>query len=216
VSVFAPLAEHGAKAVRDRVAALLAADLPGRIDIMCELWAIERATIAGPDMVTSGEAVDNALDHQGRTWIEVVTPRLMPRTQTVDMDPRGNFVCRFRYQARIYVWGVADTWGEALDQRDRIMVAGRDALLDFPTLAIPPAYGDTGYLVYRDTLSEEFGPPYRLPKSPRVWAGGALVYEVAEEYAIGDPTTRPQPGAYTEWDLAVTLLPYTHPATQGV
>lgn len=208
------MAEHGAKAVRDRVANLLRADLPLRIDMMCELWAIERATIAGPDMVTSGEAPDNALDHRGRTWIEVITPRLMPGTETVGMDANGNLEIRCKYQARIYVWGVAENWAKALDQRDRLMTASRDALLDYPTLAIPPQVGDTGVLVNRDRMSEEFPSPYRIPKNPRVWAGGALVYELIEEYAIGDPTTRPQPEPYTGWDLAVTLLPYSRAATE--
>lgn len=208
------MAEHGAKAVRDRVANLLRADLPGRIDMMCELWAIERATIAGPDMVTSGEAVDNALDHRGRTWIEVVTPRLMPTTETVGMDTAGNMEIRCRYQARIYVWGLADKWEPALDQRDRLMAAGRDSLLDFPTLAIPPATGDTGFLVSRDRMSEESPPPFRIPTTKRVWAGGSLVYEIIEEYTIGQPTTRPQPEPYEGWDLAVTLLPFDRAATE--
>lgn len=206
------MAEHGAKAVRDRVAALLRADLPPRIDMMCELWAIERATVAVPGMVTSGEPADNALDARGRTWIEVITPRLMPSTQTVGMDAAGNLEIRAKYQARVYVWGIADRWPDAIDQRDRIMAAGRDALLDYPTLAIPPTVGDTGYLVSRDRMSEEFGAPYRLPNNPRVWAGGVLVYEVDEEYAIGDPTTRPQPEPYDGFSLAVTLLPWDRPA----
>lgn len=205
-------AEHGAKTVRDRVANLLRADLPPRIDMMCELWAIERATIAGPDMVTSGEAADNVLDHRGRTWIEVVTPRLMANTETVGMDANGNMELRCRYQARIYVWGLSERWAEALDQRDRLMTAGRDSLLDFPTLAIPPATGDTGYLVSRDRMSEESPPPFRLPSNKRVWAGGSLVYEIIEEYTVGEPTTRPQPEPYTGFDLAVTLLPFDRPA----
>lgn len=209
--------EHGAKAVRDRVAALLAADMPHRITTMCTLWSIDASVFPPPDMVTSGEAADFLLDARGRVWIEVITPRLMPRTQTVGLSANGNMVYRFRYSAKIYIWAIDDHWQGAIDQRDRLTAAARDSLLDFPTLIPPPGGGDSGYCVFPDTLTEEFGEPFRLGSkqpggsNPRVRAAGLLNYEIVEEYEVGVPTTRPIPGPYTGYSLVVTLLPFTHP-----
>jgi hypothetical protein len=209
------VAEHGAKVVRDQVAALLQADLPGRIDAACELWVLDRATLPEPGMVVSGDLADSVLDHRAREWIEVITPRLMPRTELVGFDASANLRYRFRYTARIYIWAINDRWPDVVDQRDRLMTQARDCLLDYPTLAIPPASGDTGFLIHIPTITEEFGEPFRIGKrdgsNPRARAGGLLAYEIIEEYAVGSPTTRPQPEPYTGFDLAVTLLPYTAP-----
>lgn len=206
------MAEHGPKAVRDRVAALLMADLGPRITAMLHLWALDSQEIPVPaaEGIVSGEAPDNVLDHKSQSWIEVVTPRLMPRTQTVDLDEFGNLVNRYRYSARIYVWTMAEHWGDAENYRDRLTVAARDALLTYPTLAIPPATGDTGYLVHTNTISEEFGNPYRL-KTTRARAAGLLSYEIIEEYATGLPATTDPWGSFDDLDLRVTLLPYTAP-----
>lgn len=205
------MGEHGAKAVRDRVAALLLADLSPRITAMTHLWALDSRRIPDPDMVTSGEAADNALDHRGETWIEVITPRLMPRTQSVGLNTSGYMINRYRYGARIYVWTLAPDWAGALDTRDRLCTATRDALLSYPTLAIPPATGDTGFLVHTNTISEEFSEPYRNKSTSRVRAAGLLSYEIIEEYATGYPTTSPDWGVFENLDLRVTLLPYTAP-----
>ncbi|MGH3986593.1 MAG: LamG domain-containing protein [Pseudonocardiaceae bacterium] len=230
------VAEHGAKAVRDRVAALLVADLGARIDAMCELWVLDAATFPAPDRVishgdtpadprypgtlavTSGEPPDFALDHTARSWVEVITPRLMPKTQTWGLTPRGNLLYRFRYACKLYVWALGDTWREALDARDRLAVAVRDALFDLRTLQIPPASGDSGYLVDPNTMSEEFGAPFRIAgksgTNPRVRAAALLNYEVIHEHETGVPTTRPDDGPYTGYDLAVSLLPWTRPTPE--
>jgi hypothetical protein len=207
--------EHGAKAVRDAVANLLTADLPPRIDAMCELWTLETGSIPWPGMLTSGEAADNALDHRADTWIEVIAPRLMPRTRVVGMTTDGQLIYRYRYSARIYIWVLADRWADALDRRDRLCTAARDSLLTYPTLAIPPAFGDTGFLVHSNTLSEEFAEPYRIGGrnggSPRVRAAGLLAYEIEHEYATGNPPTQGPLGVFNDFDLRVILAPYTHP-----
>lgn len=203
------MAEHGAKAVRDRVAALLMADLPLRIEAMLNLWVLDREEIPEPK-VTSGEAPDNALDHSAENWIEVITPRLMPRTQFMGLTPAGGWINRYRYSSRIYIWVLAERWAEALNRRDRLCAAARDALLSYPTLAVPPATGDTGFLVHNNTLSEEFSEAYRL-KTQRVRAAGVLAYEIEEEYATGEPATTGSFGRFDELDLRVTLLPYTRP-----
>src|SRR5690349_9951861 len=99
--------EHGVKAVRDRVAAMLVYDLPLRIDRMTHLWQLDREAIPVPDeeAVTSGDAADNALTDRGITndgntktgaWVEIITPRLLPRTRTVDVTVRGGSVNRYR------------------------------------------------------------------------------------------------------------------------
>lgn len=201
--------ESGAKAVRDRLAALLIDDLPRRITMLTELWTMPAGSIPLPDMVSSGEPADNVLDHRGHTWVEVITPRLMPRTKQMGFDTDAMMVYRFRYAARIYVWTLLDTWPEALDARDRLAGAVRSTLLDYPTLT--RAGGDSGYLLHSDTITEEFGAPWRHPNTRRVWAPGVLVYEIEEETAL--PSTRPDPIPYEGVDLRVTLLPYTQPAS---
>jgi len=207
--------EHGTKAARDAVAALLMADLPPRIDAMTELWSLQEASIPWPGQVTSGETADNVLDHRSDTWIEVIAPRLLPRTKIVGITVDGQLVHRYRYSARIYVWVLADRWQDALDRRDRLCTAARDSLLTYPTLAIPPAYGDTGFLVHNNTISEEFAEPYRIGGrnggSPRVRAAGLLAYEIDHEYATGLPDTTGPLGTFDTFDLTVTLAPYTHP-----
>lgn len=207
------MAEHGAKPVRDQVAALLKADLPLRITEVTHLWAMDSAQLPTPDMVHSGDIADGALDHRGDTWIEVITPRLMPRTRVMDMNPGGFMVYRYRYSARIYVWVLAPIWDDAVDMRDRTATVTRDSLLTYPTLAVPPAKGDTGFLIRSDTISEEFGEPFRIGGrnggSPRVRAGALLSYEIEHEYATNDPATNLPWGTFASLDLRVTLIPVT-------
>lgn len=203
--------EHGVKAVRDAVRNLLAADLPRRITEMTSLWRLNTGDVPTADMITSGEAPDNALDHKGKAWVEIVTPRLMPRTRCVDVTPTGGNVNRYRYSSRIYVWTLGDAWADAIDRRDRLAVAVRDSLFGYPTLAVPPAVGDTGFLLNSSTISEEYGEPYRLKRangSTRVWAGAVLAYEIDHEYNVDAVTTRDDWGTFDGIDLAVTLLPY--------
>lgn len=216
--------EHGVKAVRDAVARLLRADLPKRIDRMTYLWQLDTPAIPSPNMITSGEAADNALDDRGTqadgdtksaSWVEVITPRLLPRTRTVDMTTRGSTVNRYRYSARLYVWVLAPNWGDALDRRDRLAVAVRDSLFSYPTLAVPPTTGDTGFLVNSSTISEEYGEPHRVGKgNTRVWAPCLLTYEIDHEYDTEAVTTRDDWGSFDHIDVVVELLPFTHPATE--
>jgi hypothetical protein len=217
--------EHGVKAVRDAVARLLRADLPFRIDRMTQLWQLDRGQIPDPDMITSGETPDNALDHRGTTnegedkygaWVEVITPRLLPRTRTVEVTARGSSVNRYRYSARLYVWTLAPSWAEAIDRRDRLAVAVRDSLFSYPTLAVPPAVGDTGFLINSSTISEEYGEPHRIGRgNTRVWAPALLTYEIDHEYDTEAITTRDDWGSFDGVDLLVTLLPWDRPATEG-
>ena len=216
--------EHGVKAVRDAVAALLVADLPKRIDRMTYLWQLDREAIPTPsaDQITSGETPDNALDDRGTTndgdekygaWVEVITPRLLPRTRTVDTTTKGGSVNRYRYSARIYVWTLAPRWSEAMDRRDRLAVAVRDSLFTYPTLAVPPAVGDTGFLVNSSSISEEFGEPHRIGRgNTRVWAPALLTYEIDHEYDTEAVTTLDDWGVFDRINLRVTPLPFTHPA----
>lgn len=205
------MAEHGGKPVRDRVAALLAADLPNRIPLVTNLWSLDHMELPTPDMVHSGDIADGALDHRGETWVEVITPRLMPRTRSMGLNPSGYMTHRYQYSARIYVWVIAAVWDDAVDIRDRTATVTRDSLLTYPTLAVPPADGDTGFLVRYDTISEEFGEPFRVGQrsggSPRVRAGALLNYVIEHEYAAGDPLTTANWGTFDTYDLRVTLVP---------
>jgi len=216
--------EHGVKAVRDAVARMLVADLPKRIERMTYLWQLDEQAIPVPDeaAVTSGEAPDYALTDKGITnagnsksgaWVEVITPRLLPRTRTVDMTSRGGSVNRYRYSARIYVWTLAPTWAESMDRRDRLAVAIRDCLFTYPTLAVPPAVGDTGFLVNSSSISEEFGEPRRIGQgNTRVWSPALLTYEIDHEYDTEAVTTVDDWGSFDRIDLTVELLPWDQPA----
>lgn len=216
--------EHGVKAVRDAVAAMLVYDLPLRIDRMAYLWQLDREAIPVPDeaAITSGEAADNALTDTGITnegdqksgaWIEVITPRLLPRTRTVEVTAKGGSVNRYYYSARIYVWCLAGKWAEAMDRRDRLATAVRDTLFSYPTLAVPPLVGDTGFLINSSSISEEYGEPVRMGRgNTRVWAPALLSYEIAHEYDTDAVTTIDDWGSFQHIDLQVTLLPWTGPA----
>lgn len=206
--------EHGVKAVRDAVAALLVADLPGRIPRMEGYWSLQSGDIPAADMITSGETPDQALDSRSDAWIEVVTPRLLPRTKTVDLTPTGGSVNRYRYSARLYIWTLHTNWADALDRRDRLAVAVRDALFGYPTLAVPPVTGDTGFLVNTSTVSEEFGEPHRLGKgNPRTWAPALLTFEIDHEYNTDAVTTRDNWGVFNQVNVRVVLMSKKQPNT---
>jgi hypothetical protein len=209
------MAEHGTKAVRDRVAALLRADLPNRIDAVTHLWSLDRREIPKPDMIISGEKPDQVLDDKGKTWIEVITPRVLPRTQSMGLNAHGSMVHRYRHSARIYVYVISPEWADTVDMRDRSVTMVHDSLLSYPTLAIPPQRGDTGFLVHVNTITEESGEPFRIGQrtggNPRVRAGGLLSYEIEHEYANDDPNTTQPWGTFETLDLRVTLLPFTAP-----
>lgn len=189
---------RGADGVRDKVAALLGAEIPRKVPLLRTAWNLNAEQLPELDVITSGEAADLALDTRGRSWIEVINPRLMRITQ-VDMDPAGRPIYRSRYSARIYIWALGDDWATAIAARDHLAACARLSLLEYPTLRLEG--GDSGYLVHVDTIAEEFGEPQRVNRgrgaggSPRVWCGGVLLYEIDAEETMADGSTRPPLGA---------------------
>jgi hypothetical protein len=195
---------RGADGVRDKVAELLAVEMPRKIPLLREAWDLDAAGLPDLDVITSGEAADNTLDSRGRSWVEVINPRLL-RTRRVDIDPAGRPVYRSRYAARIYVWALGQDWGGAKTARDNLAAAVRLSLIEYPTLTI--LGGDTGWLLHEDTITEEYGEPQRINRRSttgpaRVWAGAVLSYEIDAEESTADGSTRPPLGVNN--DMIIT------------
>lgn len=193
---------RGANGVRDKVAELLGIEVPRKIPLLREAWNLDASQLPDLDVVTSGEAALNALDSRGKSWVEVITPRLV-RSVRVDIDPAGRPVYRSRYAARIYVWALGSDWETSKTARDNLAAAVRLSLIEYPTLTV--AGGDTGWLLHENTISEEYGEPQPVAKrgggaSPRVWTGAVLAYEIDAEESTADGSTRPP------WGTNETLI----------
>lgn len=187
----------GANGVRDKVAELLGLEMPRKVPLLREAWDLDAAALPDVDVITSGETADNALDSRGKSWVEVINPRLL-KTVRVDIDTAGRPVYRSRYSARIYVWALGDTWESSKLARDNLAVVVRLSLIEYPTLTL--AGGDSGWLLHEDTITEEYGEPQRINRRPgnvgpvRVWAAAVLSYEIDAEETTADGSTRPPLG----------------------
>lgn len=199
---------RGADGVRDKVAELLSLEVPRKVPLLREAWNLDAAALPDMDVLVSGEAADNALDSRGKSWVEVINPRLL-KTRRVDIDPAGRPVYRSRYSARIYVWALAETWDGAKRARDNLAVVVRLSLIEYPTLTL--AGGDSGWLLHEDTITEEYGEPQRVNRRSgsgpaRVWAAAVLSYEIDTEETTADGSTRPPLGVNN--DTTITPLGY--------
>lgn len=188
---------NGPDGVRDACVALLREDLPERIPLLRAARGLDSARLpdVARDRIVSGERPSNALTTAGRSWIEVINPRKI-RVRQVDIDPNGNPVYRTRWNLRIIVWALASSWEVSLAARDNLMAAVAGSLLEYPTLSRTP--GDSGYLVNINTITEEPGPPFRIADdpqgariNPKVWTGGALIYQMDDESTLTEASTRP-------------------------
>lgn len=188
---------NGPDAVRDACVRLLREDLPERIPLLRTARGLDHARL--PDVpaerISSAERPSNVLDGAQKSWIEVINPRKV-RTRQVDLDVYGNPVYRSTWGVRVIVWALALEWDVSIAARDNLMAAVAGCLLEYPTLSRTP--GDTGYLVNINTLSEEPGAPIRMADAPqgarinpRVWTGGALLYQMDDESTLAEASTRP-------------------------
>jgi hypothetical protein len=191
------VARGGTHGLRDAVAALLTAELPNKTRLLRLAWGLDAEHLPDVDMICSGETADDALDTRGKSWVLVVNPRLVGSPVQVDLDPAGRPVYQYRYQAKIIVWAIGESWDTSKAARDNLCTATRLALMEYPTLTTEG--GDTGYLLHVPTIVEEYGEPYRPNKrsgagSPRVWSPGMLSYEINMEEGTADGSTRPPLG----------------------
>lgn len=181
--------------------ALLREDLPQRIPLLRAARGLDSARL--PDVaanrIMSGERPSNVLTGAESSWIEVINPRKV-RQRQIDLDERGNPVYRCTWGVRIIVWARARHWDVSIAARDNLMAAVAGSLLEYPTLSREP--GDSGFLVNINTIVEEPGPPYRIADdpagsrvNPRVWTGGALLYQMDDESTLTEASTRPPWGA---------------------
>lgn len=188
---------NGPDGVRNACVALLREDLPERIPLLRAARGLDEAHLpnVAPERIVSGERPSHVLTDAGRSWIEVINPRKIGARQ-VDLDDRGNPVYRTRWGLRIIIWALASTWDVSIAARDNLMAAVTGSLLEYPTLSRTP--GDSGFLVNINTIAEESGAPYRIaddpqgPRvNPRVWTGGALIYQMDDESTLTEASTRP-------------------------
>lgn len=194
--------------LRDVVRDALAIEVPRKIPLLRTQWGMTQVELPDLATIVSGAPVENALTSESDTWATVLNPRLF-KTDQVDIDPNGLPVYMSRYSCRIYVWARAPEWALAIGIRDRLAVACRLALLEWPNLK-PGIYGDTGYRLHRNTYTEQFGEPVRLVErgGGRVWAGALLAVDVDTEESLADGSTRAPIGdAHTVTPDAVAVGP---------
>lgn len=197
---------RGSDGVRDKVAELLGVEMPRKIPLLREAWNLDASHLPDLDVITSGEASDNVLDSRGKSWVEVINPRLL-KTRRVDIDPAGRPVYRSRYSARIYVWALGRDWDTSKAARDNLAAAVRLSLIEYPTLTV--LGGDTGWLLHEDTITEEYGEPQRINRRgstgpARVWTAAVLSYEIDAEESTAVGSTRPPLGT----NDTTTVTPY--------
>lgn len=184
---------RGANAVRDRLAMLLAEEIPRKTPLLRDAWALD--SVALPDVVTyySGDAPEELIKD---TCIAVVNPRLLRSVRTGDISPTGEPEYHTRYACRVYVWAKGPDWDRATEARDNLAVCARLCILQYPNLSnVIPAEGasDTGYRAEEDTYTEDFGAPIRAQAS-RAFAAAILSIDVTVEEFIDDGSTIPAYG----------------------
>jgi hypothetical protein len=198
---------RGPDGVREAVADMLTEVLPLKIPLLRQAWNLDHGVLPDLDVVSSGEKPDSMLSSIGKSWVEVVNPRLMAGIQRVDIDPAGAPVYRMRYACRIYVWALGEDWDNAVARRDTLTGAVRMSLFEFPTLTT--AGGDTGRLVHEDTYTEEYGVPVRVGnQSGRAWASALISVDLWSEETTTDGRMRPPIGQLdARPTVATTIIP---------
>lgn len=201
---------RGADGVRDKLAALLLSEVRTKIPLLRTAWSAYAVTIPNLDEVVSGESPDMALDSRGDTWVLVLNPRLLSVRRTDIIDGQPEYMSR--YACRVYTWAKGNTWEHAISARDNLAAAVRLALLQYPNLD-NKAQGDTGYRLYENTYTEEFGEPLRLTnaKGRRVWAGAVHAIDLDCQETLADGSTRLPIGTADTVTTNATVVGPTQP-----
>jgi hypothetical protein len=185
---------RGANGVRDRLAWLLAEEIPRKNPLLREAWRLDDVALPDPVKYFSGDAPEELVKD---TSIVVVNPRLTKSTRTGDISPTGEPEYHFRYACRVYVWVKGPDWDRATEGRDNLAVCARMSLFQYPNLnnkIDPDAVStDTGYRIEEDTYQEDFGVPIRAQAS-RTFAAAILSVDITVEEFLDDGSTLPPYG----------------------
>lgn len=193
---------RGANAVRDRLALLMAEEIPRKNVLLRAQWQADDEALPDPKTYFSGDAPEELIKD---TCIIVVNPRLLKSVRTGDISPLGEPEYHLRYACRVYVWAKGADWDRATEARDNLAVCGRLCLFQYPNLSnrIDPdaATTDTGYRAEEDTYTEDFGVPIRVQGS-RTFAAAILSVDVTVEEYLDDGSTIPALGTVQEFAAA--------------
>ena len=184
---------RGANAVRDRLTLLLANEMPIKIPMLREEWALDDVAMPLPTTFYSGDVPEELMKD---TSIVVVNPRLLRSRRTGDISPLGEPEYHSRYSCRVYVWAKGPDWDRAIEGRDNLAVCARLCLLQYPNLSNvinAESSNDTGYRVEEDTYTEDFGVPVRVQAS-RTFAAAILSVDITVEEFVDDGSTLPPYG----------------------
>jgi hypothetical protein len=178
----------GANGVRDQMALLFATEIPRKIPALREAWNLDAGKLPYLDKVVSGDPPENVIT-ESTGLVAVINPRLLRTVRTGDFNAEGAPEYRSRYSCRTYVWAKGNDWDQAIAARDNLAVCARLCLFEYPTLVAEG--GDTGYLIYENTYTEDFGVPVRVSGS-RCYAAAILSIDAdVEEYVDAGSTIPP-------------------------
>lgn len=192
---------RGANAVRDRLALLLASEVPRKLPLLRDRWALDSIALPDPTRYFSGDAPEELVKD---TCIVVVNPRLLKSVRTGDISPVGEPEYHTRYACRVYVWAKGPDWDRATEARDNLAVCARLCMLQYPNLSnqIDPdaVTTDTGYRVEENTYTEDFGVPIRAGSgaTSRTFAAAILSVDVTVEEFVDDGSTIPSLGTFQQ------------------
>jgi hypothetical protein len=195
----------GARGCRDQVAAALTFELPRKVLLLRQAWNVDENYLPDVQQVVSGEVADGTLTTIASTWVIVVTPKQRSQVR-VDIDAAGRPVYMTRYGAQIFVWVKATRWDYVLGARDDTTDAVRRCLIEWPNLT-PGQRGDSGYRIYENTLSVEYGIPVRMANAGgRLWCGSVLSLDIDVEETLADGSTREPIGTVATVGVTGTVV----------
>lgn len=201
----------GANGVRDQMTLLLASEMPRKIPLLREAWNVDAAKLPEVTKVISGDLPEQALSG-GESLVVVINPRLLRSNRTGDFDENGSPEYRSRYSCRVYIWALGNDWDGAIAARDNLAACARLCLFEYPTLTNQG--GDTGYLMYENTYTEDFGVPLRGAGS-RCWAAAILSIDADVEEHVDDGSTVPPLGTAQQIAATTTAVGPLQPFPGG-
>ena len=177
--------------LRQRIIDHLTFELPRKIPLLRVVWALDATGLPDMSRIIAGETVDEAIggDVEAGAWAVTSIPRIARPPRPMEIDPAGRFVFLTRYACQIAVWARSAEWDVTRSQRDRLALACRLCLLEYPSLNSQTS-GDTGYRLVLNSFTEQYGVPVRVRNKAITWAGALLLFEVDTEETLGDGSTR--------------------------
>lgn len=202
---------RGANGVRDQMALLLATEMPRKIPMLREAWNLDAGKLPELERTITGDPPENVIT-ESKGLIAVINPRLLRTSRTGDFNDAGAPEYRSRYSCRVYAWCQGADWDSAIAARDNFAAVARLCLFEYPTLTIEG--GDTGYLMYENTYTEDFGVPVRVAGS-RCYAAAILSIDADVQEYIDDGSTVPPLGTAQQIAATTTAVGPTQPLPGG-